>query len=143
MKIFKKHIKCGVYEFDVGIDRNIAIEAMEEYPELSEYVFKEARRGLQEKRSKDFDELDFMIESIKSKKMSQFFRQEELLESCVKFAFPKMLKKAGSDLDADKIIEYIYENGVDAEFNSGIFELILMGFIQREAKEKKVSFSMK
>ena len=39
LKDYRKHISCGVYEFDIAIDRNIAVRALEEYPKLSEYVF--------------------------------------------------------------------------------------------------------
>ena len=42
-----------------------------------------------------------------------------------------------------EIIDYIYENGVADEFNAGIYEMILLGFTQREVTKKKVNFSMK
>ena len=70
-------------------------------------------------------------------------KREEQVAECVRLAFPKMLKAAGENLNANEIIDYIYENGVDEEFNAGVYEMILLGFFQREVSSKKVNFSMK
>lgn len=142
MKILRKHISCGIYDFDVAIDRDIAVRALEEYPTLSEYVFTQAKKNVNQKQ-KDVDEVDILINSIKNKEASTLYEQEEVLKECVKFAFPLMLEKAGSNLNAKGIIEYIYENGVEDDFNAGIYEMILLGFTQREVTKKKVNFSMK
>lgn len=142
MKILRKHISCGIYDFDVAIDRDIAVRALEEYPTLSEYVFTQAKKNVNQKQ-KDVDEVDILINSIKNKEASTLYEQEEVLKECVKFAFPLMLEKAGSNLNAKEIIEYIYENGVEDDFNAGIYEMILLGFTQREVTKKKVNFSMK
>jgi len=143
LKDYRKHISCGVYEFDIAIDRNIAVRALEEYPKLSEYVFTQAKQSINKADNKKVDEIDILVENIKSKKTSEMYEQEELLKECVKFAFPLMLAKAGSDLDAKTIIDYIYENGVADDFNTGVYEMILLGFTQREVTKKKVNFSMK
>lgn len=144
LKDYRKHISCGVYEFDIAIDRNIAVRALEEYPKLSEYVFTQAKQSINKTNNKKVDEIDILVENIKSKKTSELYEQEELLKECVKFAFPLMLAKAGNnDLNAKEIIDYIYENGVADEFNAGVYEFILLGFTQREVTKKKVNFSMK
>lgn len=144
MKDYRKHISCGVYEFDISIDRNIAVRALEEYPKLSEYVFTQAKQSINKPNNKNMDEVDILIENIKSKKTSELYEQEELLKECVKFAFPLMLAKAGNnDLDATEIINYIYDNGVAEDFNTAVYEFILLGFTQREVTKKKVNFSMK
>lgn len=145
MRNYRKHISCGIYEFDIAIDRDIAVRALEEYPTLSEYVFTQAKQSVNNpNRNKGVDEVDILIENIKSKKTSELYKQEELLKECVKFAFPLMLEKAGNDgLDAQAIINYIYENGVADDFNTGVYEMILLGFTQREVTKKKVNFSMK
>lgn len=143
MKTLKKHIDCGVYSFDVVIDRDIAIEALEEYPALAEYVFTQAEEGAKKPSTKKETETDFVIRAIKEKRLKDYFQTAEMLKECAKFAFPKMLKKAGSDLNAQEIIEYVYENNVQEEFCSNIFELVILGFTQREVGAKKVSFSMR
>ena len=142
MKELRKHISCGIYEFDVAIDRNIAVRALEEYPTLSEYVFTQAKKNVN-RNPKDIDEVDILVNSIKNKETSELYNQEEVLKECVKFAFPLMLEKTGSNLNAKEIIEYVYENGVADEFNAVIYEMILLGFTQREVTKKKVNFSMK
>lgn len=142
MKILRKHVVCGEYEFDVAIDREIATDAMEAFPDLCEYMFTTAKQNLNKKGDK-VDEVDLLIDNIRNKKLREMWKYESQLGEMVKYAFPKMLKKAGSDLDAQKIIDYIYENEVDGEFNGGMFEFIVTVFTQREATaKKKVSFSM-
>lgn len=143
MKTLKKHIDCGVYSFDVAIDRDIAIEALEEYPALAEYVFTQAEESAKKPSTKKETETDFVIRAIKEKRLKDYFQTAELLKECAKFAFPKMLKKAGSDLNAQEIIEYVYENNVQEEFCSNIFQLVILVFTQREVGVKKVNFSMK
>jgi len=143
MNDLRKHIECGEYSFDVAIDRDIAVKSFEEFPKLSEYVFTTARDNARNNNAKKQDEIDILVSNIRNKKMNELYEQEESLKQCVKFAFPLMLKKAGSELDANTIIDYIYENGVADEFNAGIYEMILLGFTQREVVKKKVNFSMK
>lgn len=143
MKELTKHIECGKYDFNVSIDRDIAVKALEEVPELSAYIFETAKTELNTKVKKNVDEVDILVSNIKNKKTSELIEQEKNLQECVKFAFPLMLKKAGSNLNAKEIIDYIYENGVDDEFNAGIYEMILLGFTQRGVVEKKIGFSMK
>lgn len=151
MRTFRKHIDCGIYSFDVVVDRDIAVKVMEEFPNLCDYVFTTARDSAnkyakarsQGKQIKAPDELDVMLENVRNKKMGEMLERDKELQESVKFAFPLMLERAGSDLDANEIINYIYENGVDGEFNSGIYELVLLGFTQREVHTKKVNFSMK
>lgn len=144
MKSLTKHIECGKYSFDVTINRDIAVKAMEEYPDLAEYVFNQAKKEIKEKDNGKKDEIDILVANIKSKQTSEMFRQEELLKECVKFAFPLMLKESGCAHDAKEIIDYIYENGVEDDFNAAMYELILLGFTQREVSTKpKVNFSMK
>jgi len=140
----RKHVECGIYNFDVVVNRDIAIRALEEYPKLSEYVFTKAKENAKKNTNKPVDEVDILIENIKSKSTSQLYEQDKELEECIKFAFPLMLKAAGNDdLDANEIIEYIYDNGVADDFNAGMYEFILLGFTQREVTKKKVNFSMK
>ena len=146
MKTLTKHIECGKYSFDVAIDREIAIKAMEEYPDLAEFVFNQAKKELKTPKSstKQKDEIDLLIDNIRSKKTQELLNREEMLKECAKFAFPLMLKKAGSELNAEEIIDYIYENNVESEFSSGIYEMILKGFTQSEVLGKpKTNFAMK
>ena len=151
MRTFRRHIKCGIYSFDVVINREIAIEVMEEFPQLAEYVFttmKESANKYAEKlnrgeKIKAPDEFDVLIANIHNKKLKETAERDVDLQASVKFAFPLMLKASGSNLDAQTIIDYIYENGVDGEFNSGIYEMVILGFTQREVNTKKVDFSMK
>lgn len=145
MKKNIKHIECGKYSFDVVINRDIAVRSMEAFPDLAEYIFNQAKQELKENKKNSIkDEFDLIVENIREKKMSEFFKQEELLKECVKFAFPLMLKESGSNENAQEIIDYVYENGVDDKFNAGIYEMILEGFTQREVSSKpKVNFSMK
>lgn len=151
MRTFRKHIDCGIYSFDVVINRDIAVAVLEEFPNLSEYVFTTMRDKANEyakqinegKKIKEPDEIDILVDNIKKKKLRDSAERNVDLQASVKFAFPMMLKAAGSNLDAETLINYIYDNGVDSEFNVGIYEMILLGFTQREVTTKKVDFSMK
>lgn len=144
MKTLTKHIDCGIYSFDVAIDRDIAIRAMEAFPDLAAYVFEQAKQEVKNKGNKKKDEFDVLIENIRAKTTSQMMKSEENLKECVKFAFPLMLAKAGSDLNSEEVIAYIYDNNVDDEFNIGIYEMIMLGFTQSEVPDKpKVNFAMR
>ena len=142
MKILRKHIECGEYSFDIAVDRDIAVRTMEAFPDLCEYMFTKARESAGKIEAKT-DDFQFLMDSIHKKELHKLYEQERNYEEFIKYAFPLMLKKAGSDLDAKEIINYVYENGVDTEFNTALYEFILMGFTQGEVtKKKKVNFSI-
>jgi hypothetical protein len=140
MKKLIKHIDCGKYSFGVGINREIAVETFEAFPQLTEYIFERAEKGEQE----NIDSPTFIKQLLEKKELSKLIQISDQIGECVKFAFPKMLKLAEETLDVNELIEYIVENGVEQEFNQGVFEIILQGFTQREVvPEKKVNFSIK
>lgn len=144
LKILRKHISCGSYEFDVCINRDIAVRALEEFPDLSEYVFTNAKENAKTKNVKNIDEFDILLDNIRKKKTSELYKQEENLRKCVEFAFPLMLKVSGSDIDVNEFIAFVTENNVDDEFFASMYEFILLGFTQREViEQRKVNFSMK
>lgn len=143
MKTLKKHIEVGKYSFDIVVNRDIATSAMDFVPELSAYIFEQAKLAVNNKTNKVPDEFDILYAAAKKGEINQMSKREEQVAECVRLAFPKMLKAAGENLNANEIIDYIYENGVDEEFNAGVYEMILLGFFQREVSSKKVNFSMK
>lgn len=143
MKTLKKHIEVGKYSFDIVVNRDIATSAMDSVPELSAYIFEQAKLAVNNKTNKVPDEFDILYAAAQKGEINQMSKREEQVAECVRLAFPKMLKAAGENLNANEIIDYIYENGVDEEFNAGVYEMILLGFFQREVSSKKVNFSMK
>lgn len=143
LKILTKHIECGKYSFKVAIDRDIAIKSLEAFPELSAYIFNTAKAESKKPKGAARDEVDILVDNIKTGKTSELAKREDEVLECVKFAFPLMLAKAGETLDAKELIAYMEENGVIEDFTTGMYELILMGFTQREVAKKKVGFSMK
>lgn len=143
MKILTKHIECGKYSFNVSIDRDIAVKSLEEFPELSEYIFSTANEESKKAKGGQVDGVDILIKNIKNKKTSELLKHEENLSLCVKFAFPLMLAKANETLNAKEVMDYIYDNGAGEDFEEGIYEMILLGFTQREVVKRKVGFSMK
>lgn len=143
MKTLKKHIEVGKYSFDLVVNRDIATSAMDSVPELSAYIFEQAKLAVNNKTTKVPDEFDILYAAAKKGEINQMSKREEQVAECVRLAFPKMLKAAGENLNANEIIDYIYKNGVDEEFNAGVYEMILLGFFQREVSSKKVNFSMK
>lgn len=143
MKTLKKRIEVGKYSFDIVVNRDIATSAMDSVPELSAYIFEQAKLAVNNKTNKVPDEFDILYAAAKKGEINQMSKREEQVAECVRLAFPKMLKAAGENLNANEIIDYIYENGVDEEFNAGVYEMILLVFFQREVSSKKVNFSMK
>lgn len=140
MKTLIKHIEIGKYKFYVGIDRDIVADTFEEFPDLVEFLLSNT----------DGNENDIIIKSVKEKKLRQVLDTNNQIADFVKFAFPRMLKKADKEkktsnaAKADEIIDYIYENEADTVFNAEMFKFICSGFTPETAERKpKVKFVMK
>lgn len=134
MKILKKHISVGEYEFDVGINRELVADAFEAFPDLIEILL----------TNSGGNETDMILKAVKEKKLHQMLDANAQIEEFVKFCFPKMLEMVGDDSSPDEIIAYIYENEADEIFNSEMFKFICSGFTPDTAERKpKVKFKMK
>ena len=136
MKILEKTVELGDMKFRVATDRNIAVKAFEEYPELIEYLVRKQKEANQ-------NDEDFFVKAIKNKELSNLFEMEEKFGDLISFALPLMLEKAGDMTDAQAIIDYAVENGADSVFNSAMLEFLVQGFTQREVVKPKINFSMK
>lgn len=136
MRVLEKTVTLGEMKFKVATDRDIAVKAFEEYPDLIEYlVNKENEIGN--------DDKSLFLKAIKNKELSTLFEMEEKFAKLIEFALPLMLKKANDESDAMEIIKYANENNVSTEFNSGMLEFLMEGFTLRElAKKPKIKFSM-
>lgn len=137
MKILKKHISVGEYEFDVAVDRNITVDVFEHFPDLMEYL-------LNNQDSQDGNQI--VINAIKGKTLGKLLDSTEQIKDLVKYAFPFLLAKANKEMadKADEIIDYIYENEVEEEFSNALFEFICLGFTNdTNEKKPKVKFVMK
>lgn len=134
MKLLQKRVELGKYKFNVVTDRDLAIKSFEAYPEVVEYILKND--------SSATDDVEIMINAIKKKELKQLLELEEKLAELVKFVLPLMLEKAGESVNAQELIEYATDNDAIEDFNAGIIEFLIMGFMQRGLGKPKIKFSM-
>lgn len=137
IKVLEKTVTLGEKVFKVGTDRNIAVKAFEEHPELIEYLVN--KQGAIGKS----DDTAFFLEAIKNKELGMLFDMESKLADLIAFALPMMLEKAGDKSNAQEIISYAKENDADTMLNNGMLEFLVQGFTQRELAKPKIKFSMK
>ena len=131
-----KHVSVGDYEFDIAINRQIILDGFKSFPELWTVITKSAKYKLDVDKIEDISALEDLFDAndIIEYTMPQF----------VGYVFPKMVELAGTELDCDKFLAYIKENGVSGEFNQAIFEFAMLGFTGDKSEEKaKVKFSLK
>ena len=137
IKVLEKTVTLGEKVFKVGTDRNIAVKAFEEHPELIEYlVNKQGAIG-------NADDTAFFLEAIKKKELGALFDMENKLADLIAFALPMMLEKVGDQSNAGEIISYAKDNGADTILNNAMLEFLVQGFTQRELAKPKIKFSMK
>lgn len=136
MKLLEKNVTLGEMKFKVAVNRDIAIKAFEEYPELIEYI-------ISQENSEASDEQSIFINALKKKELSVLYDMEENLAKLIGFALPLMLQSAGDTSDAVAIIEYAKENDADSILNSAMLEFLMQGFSQRGLAKPKIKFSMK
>lgn len=141
MKILTKNVELGEYNFKVAVDRTIVVDAFEKYPELMEFLFSNA--GNNENNA-------IVVNAIKNKKLNILLDSNSQIKELVKFAFPRMLKKADildgteNEKKSNEIIQYVYDNDVEEEFSNAMFEFLCLGFtVETNEKKPKVRFSMK
>lgn len=131
-----KHVSVGDYEFDIAINRQIILDGFKSFPKLWTVITKSAKYKLDADKIEDISALEDLFDAndIIEYTMPQF----------VSYVFPKMVELAGTELDCDKFLDYIKENGVSGEFNQAIFEFAMLGFTGDKSEEKaKVKFSLK
>ena len=136
MKLLEKQVTLGEMEFRVATNRDIAIKAFEQFPDLMEYIIKQQGEGV-------VNEEEFFIDTLKKKELSKLFDMENKLGELIAFALPLMLMRANDDSNSSDIINYAIENGADGVFNSALLEFLMEGFTQRELVKPKIKFSMK
>lgn len=136
MKILEKKVEFGEMTFRVATDRNIAVKAFEEYPDLIEYLFKKQNKA-------NVNDSEFFLDALRNKELGELFSMEEKINKLIVFALPLMLEKAGDMTSAESIIEYAEENDAIELLNSAMMEFLVQGFTQREAAKPKIGLSMK
>lgn len=136
MKLLEKNVTLGEMKFKVAVNRDIAIKAFEEYPELIEYI-------ISQENNEASDEQSIFINALKKKELSVLYDMEENLAKLIEFALPLMLQSAGDTSDAMAIIQYAKENDADSILNSAMLEFLMQGFSQRGLAKPKIKFSMK
>lgn len=126
MKTLKKRITVGDYSFEIGTNRDIAVRAMEEYPDFALYVF-----------SQQGAELVFE-DALKNKQLSKYFEILKQEKDIILYAFPLMYEEAnGKKLDFEKeFYAFLEDNNAMDVFVSKVFEFLMLGFTQKENKPK-------
>lgn len=139
MKILKKQVTCGEKKFAVSVDRNIAVAALEQFPELLDLIQVMSESGEKGKIS--------LAEAAKKKQLGALFGLQEQTMKVVEFAFPLMLEKAGEESPEEKakeIFSYAEENEVDDLLRDGMFGFLMEAFsLGERARKHKVTFAMK
>lgn len=136
MKFLEKQVTLGDMEFKVRTNRDIAVKAFEEYPELIEYILN--KQGGESK-----SEQQYFIEALKNKELGVLLDMNGRIANLIEFALPLMLKEAGDETDAKSIIDYAKENDSDEIFNAKMLEFLVEGFTLRGQDKPKILFSMK
>ena len=137
LKFLTKTVELGEKKFKVAVDRDIACDAFEQFPNLIEYLMKKEVKNRKE------NDADFFLNALKNKELKQLFNMEKQISELIGFALPLMLDKAGDSSDADEIIQYAKDNNAEQIFNNGMLEFIIQGFTPRELAVPKIKFSMK
>ena len=136
MKILEKEVTLGDMKFRVRTNREIAVKAFEQYPDLIEYLFN--KQG-----SKAKNETQYFIEALKKKELGTLFSMNDKIADLIGFALPLMLDGAGDKTSSKEIIEYAKANNASDMFNSKMLEFLVEGFTQRGQEKPKIQFSMK
>lgn len=131
-----KECTFGEYKFKIGINREIALQVAEKFPNDIANFFDNTERASNNVKT-----------LIKQGKLRDVLEKNDMLNECseriVKFALPLMLKEANEDLPADDIIEYAIKNDADQILYINMLEVIFMGFTTNgETKTPKISFTM-
>lgn len=137
IKFLTKKVELGEMSFKVGIDRDIACDAFQEFPDLIEYLMSKKADIV----AKDDD--DFFFKALKQKQLKEIMGIEDKVTDLVGYALPLMLKKAKDNSDAEEIMEYARDNGVLKIFTKGMVDFIFEGFSLGELGTPKIKFSMK
>jgi len=126
MKTLKKRITVGDYSFEIGTNRDIAVKAMEEYPDFAVYVF-----------SQQGAEVSFE-DALKNKQLSKYLDILKQEKDIILYAFPLMYEEAnGKKLDFKKeFYAFLEDNNAMDVFVSKVFEFLMLGFTQKENKPK-------
>lgn len=135
MKILKKEVTCGEKHFTVAVDREIAVNTLEKFPDLLGVV--------------DFTEQGKLsiADVAKKKKLGEILSLPDVQMDAAKYALPLMLKKAGgenADAEAKEIFAYAEENEVDDLLRDGLFAFVMEAFsLGERTRRHKVTFAMK
>lgn len=137
MKILKKHVEMGEKIFDIAIDRAIAAEVFEAFPEQLEATISLSSA---DKKS------DGIVSLAKEGQLKNIIILQERTKDVTRFSLPMLLEKAGEENSksiAEEIMKYAEENEV-SEFYDAVWNFIMMGFTSGERETRaKVSFVMK
>lgn len=130
MKELIKKVEIGEYNFDIKINRDIALTVAEKEPEFFEKLFSNSNR-------------DTKINFKNVGKLRELFEMNDFISinsaRIVNVALPLML--VNEKLNAKEIIKYVSDNDADEIFNNAMVEFILMGFTNNELDKKpKVKF---
>ena len=136
MKFLEKEVTLGEMKFKVRTNREIAVKAFEQYPDLIEYLFN--KQGAKTK-----NETQYFIDALKKKELGTLFSMNDKIADLIGYALPLMLEGAGDKTSAVQIIDYARANDAKDMFNSKMLEFLVEGFTQRGQEKPKIQFSMK
>ena len=137
LKFLTKTVELGEMKFKVSVDRDIACDSFQQFPDLMEYLISKKKDII----ARDDD--DFMLKALKKKELKNIFDVEDKVTELIEYALPLMLKKAEDKSDAKKIMEYADDNNALRIFNKGMLDFLFQGFSQGELANPTIKFSMK
>lgn len=138
IKKFIKQITLGEMVFNVGSNRNILVDVLENNEEYAECIFSQSEKS----KDNNTDKVDFKS-LIKNKKMGEILKLEELIPEVVKYALPKMLEFTGETISADDIIAYAEENQADDILYEALHDLLIKAFTSgKQDKQPKIKFAI-
>ena len=134
MKIYTKEVTVGDYSFKVAVDRDLVCDCFEKFPKLTKFLFSYAGKG---------NTNEILSKAVEDGNLRIVLDSADEVKKFVEFAFPKMLKKAGDETNANEVLDYMIENEVDDIFSNAMFEFVCSGFTPETTEKKpKVKFTM-
>ena len=154
----KKLLTIGEKEVAIAIDRDITCQIMNRFNGFFADFFELAAdanaKNTAENESTDSnstsDTIRMVADKIRENKISTILMLSDNKLKVMKYALPKLIKKANSELDdimsaklANDLIEYCAENDAEDVLADVVFDFVNEGFIQAETEKKpKISITV-
>jgi hypothetical protein len=141
IKLYEEDGTTVMCDFDIVLNRGMAVVALRDYPTLLDVLFNGAGFELE-----DGDPIEAMIKIIDEGNADKFFAISDDMPDMLKNLFPKMLDageiRVGSREDILELCEECLE--YNEEFLKGMTTFFMMALRQNEksAPKRKVKFTM-